>query len=141
MKYGAKITTFGTDTVNWYIKMKTKTLIKLLQEEDPTGELEVNVGGKDIYFVDKLPGYYDGAYVVLTRDESKKPYYDITGIGIRRDDWKIVLKTMGYDEVLLEDPEAVVTYSDPITKSHYEKSVEECRKENAEILRLVRNSD
>lgn len=49
--------------------MKTKELIRRLQEEDPTGELEVTVGKTDIYFIQTLPGYYDGCYQVLKRDQ------------------------------------------------------------------------
>lgn len=118
--------------------MKTKELIRLLQEEDPSGELECNVDGKDIYFVEKLPGYYDGAYKVLIRDETKKNQYNIDGISIRRDGFKIRLNTMGYDEVLLDNPDAIVEYSDTQTKQHYEESVENCRKENREMIYKVK---
>lgn len=117
--------------------MKTKELIKLLQEEDPSGELECNVGGKDIYFVEKIPGYYDGAYKVLIRDDSKKNQYNIDGISIRRDGFKIRLYTLGYDDVLLDNPDAIVEYSDPQTKQQYEESVEKCRKENKELIEKV----
>jgi GrpB-like predicted nucleotidyltransferase (UPF0157 family) len=117
--------------------MKTKELIKLLQEEDPSGELECNVDGKDIYFVEKIPGYYDGAYKVLIRDDSKKNQYNINGISIRRDGWKVVLKTMGYDDVLLDNPDAIVEYSDLQTKQQYEESVESTRKENRELIEKV----
>ena len=59
--------------------MKTKELIKELQELDPTGETEVVCGCGDIYFVEELPAYYDGRLGVLIKDESKKPYYHVKG--------------------------------------------------------------
>lgn len=40
--------------------MKTKVLIALLQAEDPTGEEEVVMDdGRDIFFLESLPGYWD----------------------------------------------------------------------------------
>lgn len=40
--------------------MKSKDLIKKLQDLDPTGETEVYVGNCDILYVDLSPSYYDG---------------------------------------------------------------------------------
>lgn len=58
--------------------MKTKKLIELLLEVDPTGEVEVCVDNVDIFDVEKLPAYHDGSFQVLIRDDSKE-YYNITG--------------------------------------------------------------
>lgn len=50
--------------------MKTKELIRQLQEADPTGEIECCVGNCDIDNVTVLPAYYDGNLQVITvRDE------------------------------------------------------------------------
>jgi len=49
--------------------MKTRDLIKLLIEADPTGEEHCTVHGKDIHNVELIPGYYDGSYEKLLRDE------------------------------------------------------------------------
>lgn len=59
--------------------MKTKELIRRLQEEDPTGEVECCVGNVDIHFVSSEPAYWDGPLQVLVRDPAKAPYYDIVG--------------------------------------------------------------
>lgn len=48
--------------------MKTKELIKLLQEVDPSGECHVRMEGGIPITAYRLPGYYDGAYEYL--DES-----------------------------------------------------------------------
>jgi hypothetical protein len=42
--------------------MKTKDFIKMLQEEDPTGESHVRLPGGVPTYVEQKPGYYDGAY-------------------------------------------------------------------------------
>src|SRR3990172_7574886 len=52
--------------------MKTADLIRRLQEADPTGELECVVGGEDVYFVQRLPMYYDGLPTLLVHDPSKR---------------------------------------------------------------------
>lgn len=76
--------------------MKSKDLIALLQKEDPTGETEVVMDdGRDIFFLESLPGYWDGCYTTLIRDPSKKPYYDIVGAKYRSDGRKIKIRAMG----------------------------------------------
>ena len=49
--------------------MKTKELIRQLQEIDPSGDEECCIGNADIHFVDKLPAYYDGTLQILKRDD------------------------------------------------------------------------
>lgn len=49
--------------------MKTKDLIKLLQEEDPTGECHVRGWSGAISHVWMKPGYYDGSYSYLEEVE------------------------------------------------------------------------
>lgn len=48
--------------------MKTKDFIKMLQEEDPTGEGYVRVNGGAITFCEAKEGYWDGAYTYFDRD-------------------------------------------------------------------------
>lgn len=90
--------------------MKSQDLIKRLLELDPSGQTEVICDGGDIYFVDKLPAYYDGALRTLIRDPKKAPYYDIVGMEERRDGDKISLKIMGLDDVVFDDAENKNTY-------------------------------
>lgn len=92
--------------------MKTKELIRLLQEEDPTGEVEVCVNNVDIYTLHTEPAYWDGSLQVLTRDESKKPYYNITGAKYVRTGKKIVLNPLSIRDVLWNDSDAVIDYSE-----------------------------
>ena len=84
--------------------MKTKELIRQLQELDPEGNCEV-FGDGDIYFLEKLPWYYDGKPGILIRDESKKPYYDIVGMReiTPADGNKIYIKCMGLEDLAQDE--------------------------------------
>lgn len=93
--------------------MKSSELIRRLQEEDPTGETEVCVGNLDIHFCSVEPSFWDGYLQVLSRDESKSPYYNLTGGKYVSKGNKIVLHLMSISDVLREDPDrAVVDYSE-----------------------------
>lgn len=48
--------------------MKTKQVIELLLNADPTGELQCVVNGKTIHSIVKTPGNHEGWYEVLNRD-------------------------------------------------------------------------
>lgn len=108
--------------------MKTSEIIKYLQEKDPSGELEVTVGKTPIHFLTLIAGYYDGCYSVLKHDpELTGKFYDVVGAEIRCDGYHISIETMGIDEMLLDDPEALVTYDSDYTKKKYEERVEQWR--------------
>ena len=78
--------------------MKTKELIRLLQQADPSGEIEVNCGG-DINTVEVMPAYYDGALHVLIRDEKESPYDNVIGMREVREGSKIILTTIALDDL------------------------------------------
>jgi len=90
--------------------MKTKELIKELQEIDPDGELEVTVGKSPIYYLETLPSYYDGPRDELIQDQSLDPHYNITGIRVIRDGYHVCINTMRLDDVLTDNPDAIVEY-------------------------------
>ena len=49
--------------------MKTKDLIKKLQELDPSGEIEVvDTSNSAIDFVEILPAFYDGTLEIITKN-------------------------------------------------------------------------
>jgi len=56
-------------------KMKTKDLIRKLQEADPSGELNVRINGGPISFVEEKEGYWDGTYNYLEKDKTGKPIW------------------------------------------------------------------
>jgi len=91
--------------------MKTKDLIKELQEADPSGELEVCVGNIDIWTVTVLPAYYDGKLQVLKRDPALTgKCYDIIGGKYVSGGSKVVLEPMSITDVLWDNPEAEIDY-------------------------------
>jgi hypothetical protein len=73
--------------------MKTRQLIKLLQEADPEGEFDVVIGNKSILWVNVLPAYYDGRLERLhTKDElPPKNVGDITYGEYIVEGYKIIL--------------------------------------------------
>lgn len=78
--------------------MKVQELINELKKWDPNSE--VVVGGVPIYFIEELPGYYDGSYCELIQDDKKKPYYNIDGIKFTRAGKKVSLNIMSIEDVL-----------------------------------------
>jgi hypothetical protein len=92
--------------------MKSRELIRLLLEEDPTGETEVSVGNIDIFGVHLEPSYWDGKLQLLIRDESKKPYYDVVGGKYCVRGSKITITPMSITDVLWDDPDVPVDYSE-----------------------------
>lgn len=121
--------------------MKTKDLIKKLQEADPSGELECAIGGNvDIWEVYETPAYYDGCLEILKRDHTKDPYYNICGGIITGLGQKINIRPMSIEDAMLDDPDMpvdVVGYS-PESKERIEKQVEKWRKETKDIIEEVR---
>jgi len=84
--------------------MKTKELIRQLQEQDPTGEAECCINNQDIHFVEALPAYYDGALEVLTRDLAKTGYYNIIGGKFIRDQnvTKVAIHPMSIEDLYID---------------------------------------
>lgn len=90
--------------------MKTKELIRQLQEADPTGELQCVVGGTDIHFVDAEPGYYDGPYEVLLRDETVA-HFNIIGARLTTEGEKVRIRTLSIEDLIWDNPELPVEYA------------------------------
>lgn len=106
--------------------MKSKKLIELLQEEDPTGDTEVCVGGEDIYILESKPGYWDGVYQVLERNWDSE-YYNVTGAQYRSDGTKIVIRTLSIQDALDNDPDLPVEVIDQFVDKRMQKQVDEWR--------------
>ncbi len=128
--------------------MKTKNLIKLLLEEDPTGEAHVCVDNVDIIEVSSImPAYYDGQFVEIHRDEKTRTQFNCYGItkviarcgGVS----KIKLRTLDAEEAFLENPEAEFeqdTYN-PDRHAHWTKKVEEWRAEGRKLKAELQKMD
>ena len=102
--------------------MKTKELIRLLQEADPEGEFECCVDNIDIHFVEPNPVYWDGHMQKLIRDESKKPYFDIVGAEYATGT-KLNIRTFSISDGIENDYEFPVDYSNlSSNKAEYYKT-------------------
>ena len=118
--------------------MKSKELIRRLQDVDPSGEVECCVGNEDIYFLDYMPAYYDGRLQFLIHDPEKiDKSWSITGAEIRSRGYKIEIKSMGIYDILWDDIDLKVTYDSESSRNQYEKVVaswrEDIRKEHQEL--------
>lgn len=97
--------------------MTTNELIERLKREDPEGTAEVIVHGNPIYALERLPGYYDGSFGRLIQDPKKAPWYNIVGFCETRAGTKLRLCTMSMEDVIDEDPEAIIEL-DPSLGEH-----------------------
>lgn len=113
--------------------MKTADLIRRLQEADPSGELECCVGGDDIYFVERLPAYYDGPHTILTRDPAKAPYWNITGATINYYGEKVKLHVVELADLIWGHPEIPVAVRPEGRMVREEDRIERLRAEGREM--------
>jgi len=111
--------------------MKTKELIRQLQEADPSGEDEVSVGNVDIHFVDREPAYYDGCLQVLVRDEAQNGY-NITGAKLVSQGNKVVIHTLSITDALWDNAELPIDYSG-LTEGQAERYKETHEKVRQEV--------
>ncbi len=114
--------------------MKTKELIKRLQENDPSGEEECCVDGLDIHFITTEPAYWDGCMQVLDRDPSNENY-NIIGAKYVGTGRKVVIKTISIREAIFENVDLPVEYVglSEFSKERYQKNVADYRKETNDI--------
>lgn len=101
--------------------MKTKKLIELLMEADPSGEAECCIDNCDITFVDPLPGYYDGRLEILERDVNNY----IIGGKISASRKKVKIHYMSLMDAISDYPELPIDLSESNDNGKfYEKTVE-----------------
>lgn len=111
--------------------MKTKELIRLLQEIDSAGETECCVANADIQFIERLPSYYDGNLQVIEFDEDGRP---VSGKYYERGH-KISLHYLSIGEAVMENSDFPVNYDDlnEVQRRHKMEYIEKCRKESREL--------
>jgi hypothetical protein len=97
--------------------MKTKDLIKKLQEADPSGEEQCCIENSDIWDVIVEPAYYDGALVVIhERNEDNMP---LKGKRVRTGN-KVNITPITMQDAIEYDT-FQVEYSNEDDKKRYEK--------------------
>lgn len=109
--------------------MKNIELQKMLKEYPD--DIEVSVGNTDIHFISQEPAYWDGCQAVLMRDESKKPYYDVTGVKYRSNGSKLCIRTLSLSDVIWNKHDAIVDVSEVSehSKKWYTDFAEKVRKD------------
>lgn len=117
--------------------MKTKKLIELLNEADPSGEEEVCVENIDIHFVAKEPAYYDGCQQILIRDASLEPYYNIIGAKINGTGSKIQIHTLDIESAIYNDPDLSVDLEG--ASGRYTEKVKGWRKDAKDLEEELKN--
>lgn len=108
--------------------MKTKELIRSLQELDPSGEEECCVGNVDIIYVQKMPAYYDGRLQVLQRDAGKG--FNVRGIDFRSHGVKIDLVTYSCHDGIFDNADFKVTGA---VSDWYLEQIERWRAESKQL--------
>ncbi len=116
--------------------MKTKDVIAMLQETDPSGELECVVGNHDIFCAHVEVAYWDGSMQLLVRDKDN-PYYNVIGAIYTSQGDKVQIDTMGIDDALCNDPDLPVEVIDTFVNKRMQNQVDEWRTENKEIKERV----
>ena len=112
--------------------MKTKDLIKKLQELDPSGEIEVVADGLPIYFAEKMPAYWDGDLPMLIQDKDLiGRCYSVIGFKYTDKGKKIMLRSMSLDDFLTDNPDGNVELdlSTEKKQKEYQKMVNKLRDE------------
>lgn len=87
--------------------MTTKDLISLIQQADPSGEIEVCVGTEAVIGVDKIPSYYDGSLPVFHYEGNR-----LVAASMLRDVWKVRIYTRSIESALVDHPKLPVSVQD-----------------------------
>lgn len=108
--------------------MKSKELIKILLELDPTGEVEVLAGNIDILDIQREPAYWDGCYQRLMRDPSITSQYDIIGGEYVSEGDKICIDGYSLQHAIWHNPDLPVKFlDDEMNMDNYKKEIKQCR--------------
>ena len=128
--------------------MKTKELIRQLQEADPSGELEVGIHNEDILSIEHLPAYYDGSLQVINKNEKGH----IVSGEIYRTGSKIKICTYPLEDAVLDcmvshyDQHGNTDYEFPITVhgdcfNSYADTIKHWHDEARKIILSVRTNN
>lgn len=102
--------------------MKSKELVRLIQEMDPEGETEICVGNQAISYLDPMPAYYDGRLQMIETDKNGRAVSAKYVSG----GYKIKIKTFDIEDEIWDDLDFPV-YFDQDVSGHLHQQVEEMR--------------
>jgi hypothetical protein len=115
--------------------MKTRELIKQLQEADPTGEIEVCVGNRAIWSVWNNEAYWDGHLHILERKDPTDVWKP-TGYRITNKGRKVQITVLDLPDIFLDYPDLPVEVE---SGAQYIKDYVE--KERAEIRQILKDTE
>lgn len=104
--------------------MKTKELVRLLQEEDPSGEEECCIGNEDISCLYSESAYWDGCLQTMIHENGK-----LVGFKFSSEGSKVVIRSLGLRDALLDNPKLSVEYDSVYAREKYEGCVKQWREE------------
>jgi hypothetical protein len=111
--------------------MKTRELIRRLQEADPSGETECCVDNHDIFFVERQFAFYDGALEILIRDPTRQPNYDVVGGIIRRTGEKVRIHVLSLEDAIFDSKDGQlpveIEAADDVSRKSIEENVQRWR--------------
>ena len=90
--------------------MKTKELIRLLAEADPSGEIECCIDNHDIHFVYTSEAYWDGYLEVLEREQNNHGY-NIIGAEYVDTGKKLNIRSLSTSDAILSNPYLPIRYN------------------------------
>jgi len=93
--------------------MTTNKLIKLLKEQDPSGECHVRINGDIPYDVIRKPGYYDGYYNYIEDDK----------FVFSKDGDKIDIDTFNFEDWVFDNID--ISFKDNIIFKNIDKNKQE----------------
>lgn len=119
--------------------MKTNEFIELLKKEDPEGVCDITVGNEPVYWIERLPYYYDGRLQRVIREKGIPIY-----AGYPTDE-KIKIHVDSIEEVLFDYPEFQldtkgIEYKGEINK-RYAEDIEKMRQEGRKLQAWKKESD
>jgi hypothetical protein len=106
--------------------MKTKDVIRLLQEADPSGEMQACVANMDIVEINVINvGYWDGCLQILERDPNDPER--IVGGRFCAGQPKVDIYCLNIDDFVYSDPELPVSYDSAYAHGKYHARIEAVR--------------
>lgn len=118
--------------------MKTKELIRQLQEVDPSGEVECCVGNSDIYLLELLPAYYDGCLQILKRDQVNN-CYNVIGAKYTSKGNKVNIVPLSISDAIFNEKDFPIEYNElhDTAQERYRESDEKTRRSVVRIERKL----
>ena len=112
--------------------MKTKELIRLLKQIDPSGDTECCINNFDILSVVRNPADFGGCLEVLIRD-TKINGHNVIGAKIFSAGTKVCFNTHSIQDAIMDDPNLPVDISQDVN-GKYSRDLVKWRSKSRELI-------